>query len=345
MEITTDIADDSSTRKPPILSLAALFGECFSIDWLQALSGERASNILAAIDEGIRHSILKQDRVGVYSFLDPEEKAGLLVPFSEEQKAKLHRRAADHIRNEFPDETGLLPVVVHHLMNVTNDLDDCRTLYDAGEMFRRAYRLPEALKCYGRLVESLRLLEGEEADQIFVLAVYAHCRIFRSYENPREITSRIEEAISRATAAAMQPYKVLLEMHRAKNEWIQGRQAKAIERFDAAWRKARRMESPDVKRYAATLRMWFSHIQGRWRDVIDVYEEIAPMVSRYPRSQLSIGSTIALGSSIAYSGRFGEGVGMLSGLIEHCQDLGDNESLVNVLLILADILHRDRGCG
>ena len=69
------------------------------------------------------------------------------------------------------------------------------------------------------------------------------------------------------------------------------------------------------------------------------------MVHRYPRSELSIGSTLALGPSIVYSGRFGEGVGMLSGLIDHCRDLGDNESLVNVLLILADILHRDRGCG
>ena len=80
-------------------------------------------------------------------------------------------------------------------------------------------------------------------------------------------------------------------------------------------------------------------MQGRWRDVVDVYETIAPMVHRYPRSELSIGSTLALGSSIAYSGRFGEGVVMLSGLIDHCQDLGDNESLVNILLILADILH------
>ena len=76
MEITTDIADDSSTRKLPILSLAALFGERFSIDWLQALSGERTSNVLAAIDEGIHHSILKQDRVGVYSFVDPRREGG-----------------------------------------------------------------------------------------------------------------------------------------------------------------------------------------------------------------------------------------------------------------------------
>ena len=79
--------------------------------------------------------------------MDPEEKVGLLASFSEEQKATLHRRAADYIRNEFPDETELLPVVAHHLMNVTNDIDDCRILYDGGEMLRGAYRLTEALKC------------------------------------------------------------------------------------------------------------------------------------------------------------------------------------------------------
>ena len=98
MDITTHIQGISQDRAIPILALAALFGRDFSIDWIQGLSEERASNVLAAMEEGVAQGILKQSKVGVYVFIHPQKQTEYLSSFSEEEKGMLHRRVVDHIQ-------------------------------------------------------------------------------------------------------------------------------------------------------------------------------------------------------------------------------------------------------
>ena len=337
MESATDIRNDSNNLDIPILTLAALFNEAVSIDWLQALSGERASKVLAAMEEGVLQGILKQSQVGVYAFKHPEKQSECLSSFSEEEKAMLHRRVADLIRKEFSDEADMLPTVAHHLMNTVNGLDDSRKLFEAGEALRRTYRQQDALQCYAEVIGNLKSLVGTEADQLFVDAVMRYARLTSPLENPEWIIAAIREAMPRAEGTGMHPSKVLFKMHLAKFEWYRGRQTTAIRQFSEGWAMAQESDNPDTIRYATTFRMFFFFWQGRYHDVVSAYEESATALSRYPRSGFPILTTSLLGESLASCGRVTEGLGMLDGLQDHCREIGDTDNLGDVLLSMACI--------
>ena len=337
MESATDIPNANRSLDIPILALAALLGEEFSIDWILALSSERASMVLAAIDEGIQKGILKQSQTGVYAFRHPEMQAECLSPFSPEEQARLHRRVVDRVREEFPDETDILPVVTHQLMQTTNDLDGCRNLFDAGEKLRKAYHHQRAIQCYEKVINDLRPFEGNEADQLFVRVVISYSRIFRDYDDLQGLLELIKEALSRAKGTGMQPFQALLKMHLAKCELFFGRQAAATRAFNEGLSRAQETENPDVTRYAVTFRMFFHYRQGRYHDVIEVYEAIEPEVKQYPRSQFSISATTFLGLSFAYCGKVAEGLGILYGLYDHCRRIGDTNNLQNAMVSIADV--------
>lgn len=139
MVLATEIQRTGSNLNIPLLSLAALFGDDFSIDWIVALSGEKSSKVLTAMEEGIHRGILKQNRVGVYAFELPEKQTEYLSSYSEEEEAMLHRQVADLIQEEFPDNTDMLPILARHLINTASDVSGFQRLYDVGESLRKGY--------------------------------------------------------------------------------------------------------------------------------------------------------------------------------------------------------------
>ena len=319
--------DPGSNLATPILTLAALLGKESSIDWLLSMSGERASIILSELERGVGQGLLKQAQLGVYAFSDPSKQEECLSSLSKEEETRLRRHMADSIRREYPDEASILPVLVHQLMHMPNDLADCRSLFEAGESFRKVYQHQDALRCYERAIRSLRPLPGEDADRLFVETVLPYSRIFSPFQDSKEICVWIREAILRAEGSVMQPFQPLLKMHLAKFMWYDSRHGAAIKQFNEGWAMAQAGKNPAVRRYAATLRMSFFFWQGRFRDVVSVHEEIAPKVGRYPRSRFPIESTIFLGLSLSFGGRATEGIGMLKGLQTHCQKIGTARGL------------------
>jgi len=322
----------------PILALAALLGEEFSIDWILTLTGRKASEVLAEMEEGIRRGVLKHLQADRYVFESPERQTECLSSFSDEEQAMLHRRIADRIRGEFPDEIDMLPLVTRQLINTTCDLDDCRILFDAGDEFRRSFRHKEALSCYEKVINDLRSVEESGAVRLFVQAVLNYSRLFRSYHDTQWLIATIKEAISRAEGTESQPFQALLKMHLAEVELTRGREVAAIKAFDDGWSQAQEAENPDVKRYAVTYRMFFNFWQGRHRDVVEAFESVEPEVKRYPRSETGLYANITLGVSVAYGGRIAEGLGMLCGLYDHCLSIGDTISLLRVMHEIASVL-------
>jgi len=339
METTADVRAAGNSQSISILNLAALFGNEFSIDWIQDLSGERASNVLTTMEDGVRQGTLKQVRLGVYAFMHPQEQAEYLSSFSEGEKAKLHRQAVDLIRREFPDNKDMLPLLAHHLMNTANDLDDCRILCEAGEALYRTYRQRDALQCYARVISNLGPVKGTEADQLFVDAVNMYARIYNFTDDPRDPIAKIKEAIVRAEGTG-HPFRALLKMHQAKFEWYRGRQATAIRLFNEGWSVAQSAENPTTKRYAMTLRLFFFGRQGRYRDVVQAYEESAEPVNRFPRGKFPNRAIRLLGESLVLCGRVPEGIGMLDGLRETCREIGDTDSLAGVMVSQAYVFRQ-----
>jgi len=60
-----------------LMSLAALFRENFSIDWLVELTGSKASEILAIFEEGCSQGWLAINKPGIFFFKDTEKKTDL----------------------------------------------------------------------------------------------------------------------------------------------------------------------------------------------------------------------------------------------------------------------------
>ena len=331
MALTADTPKGINYLDIPILALAALLGEEFSLDWIMAISSDRPTTVLSAMEKGVGKGTLKQIRPGVYAFTHPEKQIECLAPFSGEERMVLHRQLAGIIQDKFPDELDMLPIAAHHLMQAANGLDDCRTLFEVGEALRKTYRQQNAMQCYEKVIGDLRLLKGQEADLLLVDAVLMFSRIFNIHGDSKWIIDALKEAISRAEGASAQPFRALLKMHLAKFEWYSGHQATAIRQFDEGWAIALEAENPDIHRYATTFRMFFFYWQGRYRDLVRVYEESAPATIRYPRSGFPLSATAILGESLARIGRVTEGLGMLRGLHKHYREIGSTDNMGDVL--------------
>ena len=338
MASSSKTQDSGSNLATPILTLAALLGDEFSIDWLLGMSSERASTVLSELDRGIRQGLLKQDQVGVYAFSDPSKQEECLSSLSKEEEARLRHHVVDFIRREYPNETSILPILVHQLMHRPNDAADCRSLFEAGESFRKADHHQNALRCYKRAIRGLRSLAGEDADRLFVDVVLRYARIFSPSEDYKEISAWIREALLRAEGSAVQSFQALLKMYLALFMWYDNRNDAAIRQFNEGWAMAQAGKDPAIRQYAGPLRMYFLFWQGRFRDVVGVYEETVPKVARYPRSGFSTTVTISLGLCLSFCGRTTEGVGMLRGIQAHCRKIGDSPALGKASLGLASVL-------
>ncbi len=339
METIAEVPRVDSIEHIPILTLATLFPAEFSLDWILAVRGKRATTVLDALEQGAEQGILERCRTGVYAFRDPEKEAERLSMFSEDERSVLHRQIADLIKQEFPDDAEMLPVLAHNLMHIAVDMDDCRVLFQAAEAFRKSYRQPEALRCYEKLIRTLEPLTGADANRLFVDAVLMYARILRPGVEPEWVMAKIKAAIQRARGKALRPFQALLNMHLAKfmyhhPDWHQ----ESLEPFERGWAIAQRSGNPDIIRHATTFRMFFYHWQGRFQDVVRVYGETAPEVSRYPRSRFPVSATNYLGLSLVNCGRVTEGLGMLQGLYDHCREIGDTDNLNLVILSLARVL-------
>ena len=66
-----------------------------------------------------------------------------------------------------PDDEKKADAVAHHLIHVSNDLERCRYLAEAGDIHLKAFRTEDALSCYSKVLDDLSQLEGEEGDRLF----------------------------------------------------------------------------------------------------------------------------------------------------------------------------------
>ena len=64
-------------QEETFLLLAALFDGEFSIDWVQALSEAKATQIMKAFDRFDRDGLLKKHDIGIFSFVDAKKKQQL----------------------------------------------------------------------------------------------------------------------------------------------------------------------------------------------------------------------------------------------------------------------------
>ncbi len=82
------------------MPIAAMFEEEFSIDWLEELTGLRATSILCVVEQAVEQGELLRKGPGVYAFTQNPRKASWLASLSPNQKERYYRTIAAIVTRE-----------------------------------------------------------------------------------------------------------------------------------------------------------------------------------------------------------------------------------------------------
>ena len=86
-----------------LLSLGAIEGKEFDLDFVVALSGETPSNAIAQLEEArLRRMLWNRGQSGSYAFVHERLREALLGRLDEAERRALHRRAAEHFEQSAP---------------------------------------------------------------------------------------------------------------------------------------------------------------------------------------------------------------------------------------------------
>lgn len=307
----------------PILSLASLFEDEFNIDWLQELTGEKASQVLVALELGVREKWLVGKKNGVFYFLDSTEREKFQKDLSDDQKEEMHRTIAALLLRELANDPSRIQKVSPHLLFISNDLAGCRLLIEGGRFHRKAFRYDEARQFYDKAIEDLGWMKGEEADHFFIEAALQYSKFPTEDSVLDRTASVIQEAMSRAKGRKIKTSLALLEMNLARNEWFHSRFQAALKHFEKGWRLAGETVDPFVQRSATVFSMFFHFWMGRYREAVQSYERFAPDVESFPKDNQSLLAVLTAGACFGYCGQSSQGLGMLHAIRSHSQKIGN----------------------
>ena len=310
----------------PVLAPASLFEEDFSIDWLQTLTGEKASTILAALEAGAQKGWVKNKEPGIYAFANSRDRQRLLNLLPSEERPGLHRKISMLIwQAEGMDSDRKAVEAANHLLQITNDLVGCAWLKRAGDVFFREYRVERALACYTKILGDLAGIDGEEADLLFVESAIQFSKPTRARHETAKVLAILQEAVGRAVRSNKQALLPILKMHQAKNEWLRSRYRPAISLFEEGWSMASASEDARLLRAAYRFRTFFHYWLGRFRDVLSSYESLMPQIDTFPGTQYPLHGVVFAGYSYCHTGKLRHGLGLLDALRRNCQERKDRQ--------------------
>jgi len=309
-----------------LLSTASLFGGEFTIDWLVELTDLKANQILAELQPELDRETLSSPYAGIYCFQNLAGFDQLQNEFSAEEKADLHRRIADLLIRDLPESNHKLPWISQHLLHVAvNDVDHCRLVTEAGDIYRHSFRNEQALQCYAKVMDDLAGNSEMEADRLFTETAIKYSKISTARHETNQVLAILNDALVRALRQGNRPAQALVEMHIAKNEWMRARYDRAIKHFNHGWKIAKDLDDPHLLSAATPFGTLFLYWQGLFRDAVNSYEKSLPDIEKYPERSFPLLGAITVGYCYAQTGRLTQGLGMLDAIRSHCLDIGNND--------------------
>jgi formate hydrogenlyase transcriptional activator len=306
----------------PVMPVAAVFEDDFSIDWLEELTGLRASVILLAVEKAAERGDLLKKEPGVYSFANNHQRNRWLAGLADADRERCYRAAADILIRELADDDVKALTVAKYLRHVANDADGCQWLLRAGRIHGGS-STERAIDCFSKVIEDLAGKQGEKEDHLFVAAVLEYANITTLRRNTLKTLSLLHEAQARTARLGRESLSLLIEMYIAKQEWIKSNSERALKRFEAAYVKAENLDDPELTAAMTDLKNFFLFWQGRFRDVIETYERSLPDVERYPSGAFPVTTAITVARSYAMTGQLAQGLGMLHTIYDRCVEKGD----------------------
>ena len=266
-----------------LISVAALFEGSFSIDWLQELTQSKASLVLLAFEKAVQQGLMKRDQIGSFTFSEPSKRRKWTGQLTSSEKEKMHGHIASILVAELPENESKAQQLAPHLLHISNDLQGCEWLMEAGDNYQSVYRNEEAIQCYSKILDDLSGRFDEGTDQVFCDAAIKYSKLSTAKHDTKRVLSIIQEAIMRSKEQKNYRFQSILEMHFAKNKWLQAQYKSALKHFEQAWAIARDLDDEKILRSAKTFNTFFLYWQGRFKDVVREYEKSVSDVEKYPQ--------------------------------------------------------------
>jgi formate hydrogenlyase transcriptional activator len=305
-----------------LLSLASMFEDEFSLDWIEELTGMKASKILSILEQAVQNGLLSRIKPAVYLF-ENNQRQEWLDRLSPEEKDRCHRNMATILIRELPDDDSKALEIARHLLCISNDWNECQWLMRAGEIHARSLRADKAIACFAHILKELSNRKGPKEDWLFIKAAIEHSNVFAARSNIATSLSYLREASERAKKLHKKSHELLLEMHIAKYERLGSEFNKSMDRFERAFSQAERLGDPEFTAAITMFHTYFLFWQGRYREVIKTYEKSMPDVEKYPVGHFPLVAAMMVGHCYGMVGQITQGLGMLDAIRNYCEQKGD----------------------
>lgn len=339
VEMTEIEADFQVDTYPALMCTALLFGDQFSIDWIEALSGLKISQILELLDEGIQKSELVIVRPGIYRVKGVRQMERRYGGISEEGKALLHRKIAAVLIKEMSGEGQTARAVSRHLLPLTDiGFEECRWLVKAGDDFAGTAQENDAQACYLKAINAIRGSQSESGERLFVKTVGRLGNFTRIAADLDWLIEIMRLALKKASGMKDQTTKALIAIQLANKYWLKSEYAASTRYFKQAWRIAERLDQLELLRVISVYSVFYYYWRGRFKQAIQVYEKYARDIDQFSNHSAPLSASIAIAYSYANIGKVNQGVGMFQALHDHCVKIGLHRIAASGELILCDIL-------
>lgn len=301
-----------------------MFEGDFSLDWLEELAEMKASVVLSVLEGGVQEGLLSRKRPAVYVFVRKETRSQYADRLTDEKKEQCHRKIATILIRELSDDDSLALEVAQHFLCIPGDWGTCEWLVKAGEIYAKSFQAEKAIRCFSRVLNELSSQKGGNEDRLFVKAAMGHSNVYAGRADTKKCLSFLLEARERVKNLHEQSSEILLEMHIAKYERLRSEFDKALDRFERAFSNIEGINNPALTAAATVFQTYFLFWQGRFLDVIEVYEKSVPEVDRYPVGHFPIVAAMMVGHCYTMVGQITQGLGMLDAIYNYCLRQGDN---------------------
>lgn len=300
-----------------LLSLASMFEGQFTLDWLEELTGMKASFILSVLEEETQNGLLNRIKPAVYSF-KKNKRQKWIERFTNAEKDQFHRNIAAILIRELSEDEKIILEIAQHLLHIPNNLLECQWLMKAGEIYAGKLINENSSICFRHVIDSLSTQHGEKADLLYIKAAICLSNGYGGRNQLETNLSVLREARERARRLNRHSAVLLLEMHIAKHERLNSEFNKSFKRFNNAYNQINRINDPELTTSIASLNISFLFWQGYYQEVIDIYEKTVPEVSKLPIGYYPVLVATMVGHAYTMVGQVTQGLGMLDALHSYC---------------------------
>ena len=121
----------AGSAEDELLLLACLFHGSFSVDWIQDLSGQRASAVLRAMAHGVNLGALEGETPDTFRVVDGTLREQVLARVPKESRDSWRRQIVDLVGTAAGDD-GVLLEIAHQLMQLPGDIATWRRTLEVG---------------------------------------------------------------------------------------------------------------------------------------------------------------------------------------------------------------------